>query len=201
MRKNRGNAMIARGNEYKIVQAAIATLLILVIMGCGVSTTGPSIDFKPAAAVETDESADANQVVSVSDSAAVEDTVESLSPRLGYIRNREAIALDNGGRVPLGEDKVAEVFLSPYPPQWQTDLHLFLMNKETFDPITEVDVDLEYEMVYMDHGIDALKGTKIADGHYILPLSFLMYGDWNVDTRILLPEGKMHLEFIVKFYP
>ena len=98
--------------------------------------------------------------------------------------------MENGGRVPLGEDKIAEVFLAPYPPDWQTDLNLFLLNREDFHPVTDVKVDLEYEMVYMDHGIDAQIGTRVADGHYVLPLSFLMYGDWMVDVTAQLPEGK-----------
>lgn len=109
--------------------------------------------------------------------------------------------MENGGRVPLGEDKIAEVFLAPYPPDWQTDLNLFLLNREDFHPVTDVKVDLEYEMVYMDHGIDAQIGTGVADGHYVLPLSFLMYGDWMVDVTVQLPEGKKHLRFIVKFFP
>ena len=113
-----------------------------------------------------------------------------------------AVALENGGRVPLGEDKLAEVFLSPYPPDWNTDLHLFLLDNTEFKPIQKVDVDLEYDMVWMDHGIDAQIGTKLDEGHYLLPLSFLMYGDWNVDVRLdFLDEGKKHLQFIVKFLP
>ena len=109
--------------------------------------------------------------------------------------------MDNGGRVPLSEDKIAEVFLAPYPPDWQTDLHLFLLGAEDYQPVTDVEVDLKYEMVYMDHGIDAQVGTKLTDGHYVLPLSFLMYGDWLVDVTVEFPEGKKHLRFIVKFLP
>jgi hypothetical protein len=109
--------------------------------------------------------------------------------------------MENGGRVALGEDKIAEIFLAPYPPDWNTDLNLFLLEKETFQPVTDVDVDLEYEMVYMDHGIDAQVGTKVADGHYVLPVAFLMYGDWSVDVTVQLPEGRKHLRFIVKFLP
>ena len=167
-------------------------LPFLFLMGCSIET-GPSVDFKPA------ESQPGQQegLVSATDPIGVDSP--KISPRLGFIQDREAIAMENGGRVALGEDKVVEVFLSPYPPDWQTDLHLFLMDKETFEPITDVDVDLTYDMVFMDHGIDTQVGIKLEDGHYVLPLSFLMYGDWNVDTTVQLPEGKKHLRFIVKF--
>ena len=134
-------------------------------------------------------------------SAVFEPNTDESNPRLGFIVDREAVAMKNGGRVPLGDDRVAEVFLAPYPPNWQTDLHLYLLNRNDFSPVTDADVDLLYEMVWMDHGIDGQVGRKVADGHYVLPLDFLMYGDWSVDTRITLPEGKKHLRFIVKFAP
>jgi len=168
---------------------AVLGLFLFPLLGCGVAT-GAGMEFKPAV-VET---------VSVK-AIPGGNEAKPLSPRLGFVQNGEATAMDNGGRVPLGEGRVAEVFLSPYPPDWQTDLNLFLLDKETYQPVTDVDVDLEYDMVYMDHGIDAQTGTKVADGHYVLPLSFLMYGDWSVDVTLQLPEGKKHLRFIVKFFP
>jgi hypothetical protein len=171
---------------------AVLALFLLPLLGCG-AATGPGVDFKLAAV-------EAGETVSATASSAGNEK-EPVSPRLGFVQKGDATAMENGGRVPLGEDKIAEVFLAPYPPDWNTDLNLFLLDKETFQPVTGVDVELEYEMVYMDHGIDALIGTKVADGHYVLPLSFLMYGDWSVDVTMELPEGKKHLRFIVKFFP
>ena len=50
--------------------------------------------------------------------------------------------------------------------------------------------------------IDAQTGTRIADGRYLMPLSFLMYGDWQVDVRLdFAGAGKKHLRFVVKFFP
>ncbi|MFQ5872877.1 MAG: hypothetical protein ACE5JL_03625 [Dehalococcoidia bacterium] len=171
---------------------AVLTLLSLLLLGCGVDT-GPSVEFLPAA--QEDGGTIPAKVNATGNEA------KPPSPRLGFVQGREATAMENGGRVPLGEDKVAEIFLSPYPPDWQTDLHLFLLDSVNYEPITDVDVDLIYDMVFMDHGIDAQIGTKVADGHFVLPLAFLMYGDWSVDVTLSLPEGKKHLRFIVKFYP
>ncbi len=184
--------MIRRWMGHKARGIAVLTLLFISFAGCS-AATGPAVEFKPAVA-------EAGETVPAKASPAGNEA-KPLSPRLGFVRKGEATALENGGRVPLDEDKIAEIFLAPYPPDWQTDLNLFLLDKETYEPITDVDVDLEYDMVYMDHGIDAQVGTKVADGHYVLPLSFLMYGDWSVDVTLQLPEGKKHLRFIVKFLP
>ena len=123
---------------------------------------------------------------------------------LGFVsaKGADPLAIENGGRVSVGDDKVVEVFLSPYPPEWNTDLHLFLLSKDDFEPVENVEVDLDYDMVFMNHGIDALSGKKIDDGHYLLPLSFVMYGDWSVDVRMdFAGEAQTDLQFIVKFKP
>tara|TARA_B100001971_G_scaffold207974_1_gene229002 strand:+ start:675 stop:1097 length:423 start_codon:yes stop_codon:yes gene_type:complete len=137
------------------------------------------------------------------DAAGVASATQLPDAHLGFVNSDgEAIALENGDRVPLGDDTVAEIFLSPYPPDWNTDLHLFPLTKDYFKPVADVDVDLEYDMVYMDHGIDTQSGTKIADGRYLMPLSFLVYGDWQVDVRMeSAMTGEKDLQFVVKFLP
>ena len=167
-------------------------LMILMLLGC---TAGPGsgVEFKPAGGSDTGAAG--------GQATPSENPAKSLSPRLGFVQEGEATAMENGGRVALGKDKIAEVFLVPYPPDWQTDLNLFLLDSTTYQPMPDADVDLKYDMVYMDHGIDAQTGTKVNEGHYVLPLSFLMYGDWSVDVTVAMPEGKKHLRFVVKFFP
>lgn len=177
--------MTIPGNRWARTLAAGLVLATLALMGCD-AEAGPSVEFRPAP-----------------DGAlyAVAGDAQSM---LGYVptSGEDPYAMANGGRVPLGEDRIAEVFLSPYPPDWNTDLHLYLLDKDTFDPITNVDVDLEYDMVWMNHGIDPRPGRKIDEGHYMLPLSFLMYGDWSVDIRMAFPgEANKDLQIIVKFDP
>ena len=176
--------------KSRYLPTVIGMAILWLSLGCS-PVGGPSVELLSG---EPSETAFAE---------GVDETTEPVPASLGFIdKAGNAIALENGGRVPLGDDKVAEVFLSPYPPEWNTDLHLFLLNKDDFSPVTDVDVDLEYEMVWMDHGIDAQTGTKIADGRYLMPLSFLMYGDWQVDVRLDFAEtGKKHLRFVVKFFP
>ncbi len=179
-----------RHRPLRVIVGVWLLLTTLTLTACGVDA-GPSVEFAPLGT--------AGGTTLIAGELAIEPGDPSSS--LGFVQGKQAIAINNGGRVPLGEDRVAEVFLAPYPPDWQTDLHLFLMDSETFQPIQDIDVDLEYDMVYMDHGIDTQTGQKIGDGHYLLPLSFLMYGDWNVDMTVDLPEGRKHLRFIVKFFP
>lgn len=177
------------------VLAATGLLLVLMALAgaaCG-ADTGPTVEFKPVSTIGAGTDSGPGPALAEID--------EDVASNIGFIVGKEAIGLKNGGRVPLSDDKIAEVFLAPYPPDWQTDLHLFLLDGDSFEPIGDVDVDLEYDMVYMDHGIDAQTGTDLGGGHYVLPLSFLMYGDWNVDMAVDLPEGRKHLRFVVKFYP
>jgi hypothetical protein len=163
-------------------------ILLLTTIACD-ATTGPSIEFVTAAAADS-------AISSIEES-------ELASARLGFVDDDgNAVAMENGARVPIGQDKVAEIFLSPYPPDWNTDLHLFLLDSSDFEPVQEVEVDLEYDMVWMDHGIDAQPGVKLEEGHYMMPLAFLMYGDWTVDVRLDFPEeGVKGLQFVVKFVP
>jgi hypothetical protein len=155
------------------------------MLGCD-AEAGPAVEFRSAP------------------EGALYATDGDAQSKLGYVPadGEDPYAMANGGRVPLGEDRIAEVFLSPYPPDWNTDLHLYLLDKDTFEPLTNVDVDLEYDMVWMNHGIDPRSGTKVGEGHYLLPLSFLMYGDWNVDIRLAFrDEAASDLQVIVKFDP
>lgn len=199
--------------------AAMAALVIALAAGCGLDTEGGVEFVEPAAAFEDAIDPGVAEEVSVLGSEIVSPEVAEvaqletadpelsgtgeikISPRLGFVDGKQAVAMENGGRVPLGEGRIAEVFLSPYPPDWQTDLHLFLLDNVTFEPIEDLDVQLDYEMVYMDHGTSSSLGSKLAEGHYLVPLDFLMYGDWNVEVRLDLPEGRKRLEFVVKFFP
>lgn len=160
----------------------LVTTAVLLGMACS-PETGPSVEFSTPVA-------DASGAIA-----------SAAGSNLGIVRGSDVIAMENGARIAIGEGKVAEVFLAPYPPDWNTDLHLFLMNDETFDPLTDVDVDLTYDMVFMNHGIDALTGSAVGVGHYVLPLSFLMYGDWNVNIAIDMEEAQKQLVFVVKFQP
>ncbi len=177
--------MTLPGNRWARILAAGLAFASLAMLGCD-AEAGPAVEFRSAP------------------EGALYATDGDAQSKLGYVPadGEDPYAMANGGRVPLGEDRIAEVFLSPYPPDWNTDLHLYLLDKDTFEPLTNVDVDLEYDMVWMNHGIDPRSGTKVGEGHYLLPLSFLMYGDWNVDIRLAFrDEAASDLQVIVKFDP
>lgn len=91
--------------------------------------------------------------------------------------------------MPLGDGEVMEVFLVPYPPEVETELHLFLMKEGTYEPVTNVIVHMVYEMVDMDHG-DAGKqfGRQVREGEYAFNLRFLMYGSYTVSATISWPD-------------
>ena len=198
-------------NQLLLFAAALA--VALAVSSCGVETGDGTEFVEKDAAFGDATDPDAEEEVSVLGGALEEvreaEIVDS-EPRendarffrgLGFVEGEQMLKIDNGSRVPVGEDKLVEVFLSPNPPDWRTDLHLFLLDKETFEPIEDLDVLLDYDMIFMNHGTLSSLGSKVADGHYLIPLDFLMYGDWNVEVRLDLPEGMERLKFVVKFLP
>ena len=188
---------ILQGMTMKFVRQGLILLGFICslsfLVACG-SASGLSIEITP---VPTNTA-----IVSEGTADSLVPTEIPIPPKLGFIsaRGEDPVAMENGGRVPVSDDMVAEIFVSPYPPDWNTDLHLFLLRKSDFEPVKDVNVDLDYEMVWMDHGVDTQIGSKVADGHYLLPLSFLMYGDWNIDVRMnFADQGRKHLRLVMKF--
>jgi|SaaInl7_135m_RNA_FD_contig_31_496912_length_1449_multi_9_in_0_out_0_2 hypothetical protein len=203
------------GIHNKLLALAALLAVALVASACGVDAPADTGSAEQDSVFEDaiDPSADPEAEVSVllseravgSGQEAVDNEPGEDDARffrgLGFVDGDRVLKVENGGRVPVGEDKVVEVYLSPDPPDWRTDLHLFLLDKVTFEPVEDLDVVLDYDMIYMAHGILSSPGSKVADGHYLIPLDFLMYGDWNVEVRLDLPEGPERLKFVVKFLP
>jgi hypothetical protein len=100
------------------------------------------------------------------------------------------VPIANGASVPIVDDIVAEVFVSPYPPGIRADLDLYLLHGRDGEPITDAKVELISEMVFMDHGSYALSGKSVGEGHYVMPLNFLMYGEWVMEIYIRAPDGR-----------
>lgn len=100
------------------------------------------------------------------------------------------VPASNGTTVSVVDDIAAEIFVSPYPPGLRTDLDLYLLQGIDGTPVTDATVELVSDMVFMDHGSFALPGKSIGEGHYVLPLNFLMYGEWHVEFNIVTADGR-----------
>lgn len=120
-------------------------------------------------------------------------------PVLGADVNGEEVPIENGQRVPLRDGVFAEVFVVPYPPTPETDLHLFLFQGQK--PLKGAQIVAVYDMIDMDHGAkDRQIGREVEDGHYVIPLDLFMWGDWVADAAISHPEFDTSLRLLLGVY-
>lgn len=132
--------------------------------------------------------------------AKTQKIVNTASPRL-YLLEGGIIArpLNNGAVVPIAKEVSAEIYIAPYPPAPEIRLDLYLFEPRSGVSITNAEVIVKYEMLYMDHGQYRLNATEKGNGHYLAPLDFGMYGEWVVDVYAGSGEqsGSVRLEIVV----
>lgn len=121
-------------------------------------------------------------------------------PMLGVELKGETMPIENGQRLPLGEGLFAEVFVVPFPPTPETDLHLFLFQGER--PINGAEMRVVYDMIDMDHGaLDKQIGREVEAGHYAAFLDMFMFGDWVADVAISHPQFDYTLKVLLAVQP
>ena len=120
---------------------------------------------------------------------------------LTVIENGASRALKNGGRVSLVDGVTAEVFFSPYPPQRRTDLYLYLIRNGEEPRTGKPAVEAEYSMTQMSHATFTRSGVELQRGRYLLPLTFLMSGEWAIDIKVGWPDNTGRLKLVTNVAP
>ncbi len=151
--------------------------------------------------------------------SAVQDAALSLSPSTGaragallpekqgkydtltVSENGASRALENGGSVTLADGVVAEVFLTPFPAGRRTNLYFYLIQDGGDLTMGNPKVEAEYSMTQMGHGTYKQAGLKLQDGRYLLPLNFLMSGEWAIDLRLGWTDRTSHLRLVTTVAP
>ncbi|MBZ0276729.1 MAG: FixH family protein [Anaerolineae bacterium] len=138
------------------------------------------------------------QSVLIQPTAGAEAT--EANSRIHIMRNGVPVPIRNGEAVAINDSYQVEVFFAPYPPTGSTvnlDLYLTRVDGEA---VTDADVSLDYDMLYMFHGPFKSRVDNLGGGHYLSTLEVTMYGDWGVETGIQIPGERRSLPLLVTIY-
>ncbi|MBI2304362.1 MAG: hypothetical protein HYU86_06405 [Chloroflexi bacterium] len=132
--------------------------------------------------------------------AAVSASGGKAFPVLGVETKDGVIPIQNGQRLAIEDGLFAEVFVVPFPPSPQTDVHLFLLRGET--AVEDAKILITYDMTDMDHGtLDRVLAREVESGHYAAPLDMLMWGDWVAEAAIRHREFDANFRVLLGVYP
>ncbi len=104
--------------------------------------------------------------------------------------------LKSGDSIPLYMDMMARFDITKGDTRFSRNLDLFLFHKTSSQPIEDATVQIMGKMRYMGHGDFLAIPLQSNAGHYVVPLSFSMPGEWlvDLDIRTLGKQTKMQLE-------
>jgi hypothetical protein len=196
----------------------IALLVIPTTLGFAVASAGDSrppdpaqvqILEPPSAGDATTSATDQQEVVSqVPIGDAPSTAQEALTrqdenvagiPRLRYITPATGeVRIDNGDIVPLGNDVLMTVNVSPFPTdQFQVDIELIITHNDL--PVTDAVIDTTWDMIVMGHGPFLSHIPHTSDGTYVVSYDFFMFGPWQIDTDLKIP-GIDPIDFSLSIY-
>lgn len=113
--------------------------------------------------------------------------VTESADALFFVDNDEWAPLPNGDSITVG-DLVVTVTISPYPPGRQANLDLGIMQAGV--PVSGANVTLEYDMRVMEHGALRLLALPGGAGHYLMPLDFIMAGEFQLKVVVDTADAK-----------
>lgn len=191
---------------------APAILIAVLALGCASKTEGVTIADLPQQPVPGKASSQP-AFPPIADSPATQDqddiqpgvpasSIAGKDHRLEVIFNEERIALRNGGRFNLGDGLSVEVFVDPYPPtRLKAWVDLYLTREPGGQPVTDAEIIMEYDMLFMYHGPFKAIGDNLGDGHYLFELDYIMFGAWDQGVEIRLPDKRYETVLIIIAYP
>jgi hypothetical protein len=106
--------------------------------------------------------------------------------------------VDADTELPVAADLAAKVAVRPTGDQrYGRDVDLYLYRKGADSPPVEyATVRVAGHMRYMDHGSFRQVALPGGGGHYLVPVQFLMAGEWTIDLDIRAPgsQGALSLD-------
>lgn len=130
----------------------------------------------------------------------VEDSIDTTEKRLNVTVGGETVYIRNGGRIDMGDGLAVEVYIDPYPP---TTLHSILDVYVTRDgePVEDISVDVEFDMLSMLHGPFSATARDIGGGHHLATLDYIMFGAWDQFVTIRLGLDRVRFPVVIVAYP
>lgn len=106
----------------------------------------------------------------------------------------------NGDQVPLSSDVVAKINVERGDERYSRRVDLYLYHQFSSIPADDVTVQVEGEMLYMDHGTFRSIPIQADGGHYILSLPFVMPGEWQVNLRINVSGRQTDMQLLFDLF-
>lgn len=131
------------------------------------------------------------------------DTTSETTSRIKVLLDDEVIAIPNGGLIPWSENIQLEVFIAPYPPTgFDVDVDFYLTTLDG-EPITDAEIEIDYDMMFMAHGPFFNTPNNLNNGHYISSYDFFMFGPWILETYIDTPTqgGSAYVPISIYVWP
>ena len=195
----------------------VALIVIPTALGFAVASAGESRPpdpaqvqiLEPSTADSTTESTTQQQVVSqVPVGDAPSTAQEALTrqdenvagiPRLRYITPATGeVRIDNGDAIPLGDDVLMTVNVSPFPTNtFKVDVELIITRDGV--PVTDAVIDTVWDMIVMGHGPFLSTVPHASNGTYAVSYDFFMFGPWQIDTDLTIP-GIDPIDFSISIY-
>lgn len=190
----------------------LVILIALLAIGYAAKRASPTIEVLPRQATSAKELPQpalppatelaATQDQDYSQPGVPASSIAGKDHRLEVVHNDQRIALRNGGKINLGDGLSMEVFVDPYPPtRLKAWVDLYLTHEPDGQPVTDAEISMEYDMMFMYHGPFKATADNLGDGHYLFTLNYIMYGAWDQGVEIRLPDEHYETVLIVIAYP
>jgi hypothetical protein len=107
--------------------------------------------------------------------------------RLTYQIGDESVVIPNRGTIPLSDELLLQVEVSPYPPtSFDLDV-LFFLSTVAGEPITDAEIATIWDMTLMYHGPFETQFTNAGGGRYAAFFDLFMVGPWGLELDIAVP--------------
>jgi hypothetical protein len=129
-----------------------------------------------------------------------EESVDTEEKRLNVTVNGKTTYVKNGGQVVLGNGRVIELFVDPWPPS-TLRAYLDIYLEENGEPLEDASIGIEYDMLAMVHGPFFGSSDNIGAGHYVVTMDYIMFGPWDQAVTIRIGLDRIRIPVVIVAYP
>lgn len=207
------HAVLNISGARRIALLVITWAMAVVLIACSGAAPGIPADSgrleEPVRQVQpspTEAASLSSAALSQATAVATPDAQPPVRDRVARLIDGFPIWIGNGDAIPVSKSLTAEMYFAPYPPAPDGVLDILLRDPRDDAPITGARVELSGEMQYMDHGVLRSIGTEgsgqgASNGHYLVPVSLIMFGEWVMKVKVSRDEWREQFEVLVVVIP